>query len=35
MNILNILQAVNALSTIGLILIGSLWLKRYLRRCAP
>ena len=34
MNILNFIQAANALGAIVLILIGSAWLKRYLRQYA-
>ena len=31
MNILNIMQSANALAAIALIMIGSAWLKRFLR----
>ena len=34
MNILSVLQAVNALGSIVLILIGSAWLKQHLRQYA-
>lgn len=34
MNPMDILQAVNALSAIVLIMIGSTWLKRYLKQYA-
>ena len=34
MNPMEILQAVNALGAIALILIGSAWLKQYLRSFA-
>ena len=32
MNLLNILHTLNALSAIALIVLGSLWLKQYLKR---
>ena len=33
MSILNLLQALSALSGVALITFGSLWLKSYLKRC--
>ena len=33
MTILNMLHTMSALSGIGIIAIGSLWLKQYLKRC--
>ena len=32
MNLLNLLQALSALSGIALITVGSLWLKQFLKR---